>query len=53
MMMNVVYVLDDQRKNKEGDQDSYYKVMLQYTMHNDIKHMFSEKKYGTHIELQL
>lgn len=45
--MNVVYVLDDLRKNKEGDQDSHYKVFLQYTMHHDVKHMFSEKKYAS------
>ena len=32
MMMNVVYVLDTEKKNKEGEKEFYYKVVFHYAM---------------------
>ena len=46
MMMNVLYVLDTEKyKNKQGQREFYFKVLLHYNMHNDVKHFFNEKKY--------
>jgi len=54
MMMNVIYVLDSEKyKNKEGEKEFYFKLLLHYTMHSDIRHMFPEKKYVSPIEMEL
>lgn len=53
-MMNITYVLDsDKFKNKEGEREFYFKVLFNYTMHEDIAYFFNQKKYVSPIELVL
>lgn len=41
-MMNITYVLDsDKFKNKEGEREFYFKVLFNYTMHEDIAYFFN------------
>ena len=54
-MMNVIYIIDtnDKYKNKGTEKEFYFRVLLHYTMHQDVRHMFSTRQFGSQIELIL
>ena len=44
--MNVVYLLENNYEpNKPGNKDYFFKVVYDYVMHPEVRHIFSDRKF--------